>query len=232
MAESLQAVPGEHRYDFFAVLDFECTCERDCTCKVRFPHEIIEFPVVFLNARSLEIDLEFHRFVRPVERPVLSDFCTELTGITQALVDAADPLDVVISEFEEFLEEHSLVSRRADLGPAGSGKKRFLICTDGPWDICGFFKPEAARKKLGLRGFWDRFLDVRSTFAEAYANGRRESLADMLARQGLEFQGREHSGLDDARNIARLLALLLRDGMPLGIKEATNHRPGSSRRRK
>ena len=34
----------------------------------------------------------------------------------------------------------------------------------------------------------------------------------MLQHMGLAFEGREHSGLDDARNIARILIVLLESG--------------------
>ena len=50
---------------------------------LKFVQEIIEFPCLALNTRTLTVDAEFHTFVRPVERPLLTDFCSELTGITQ-----------------------------------------------------------------------------------------------------------------------------------------------------
>lgn len=34
---------------------------------------------------------------------------------------------------------------------------------------------------------------------------------------GMVFKGREHSGIDDARNIARLACRLVRDGAPISI---------------
>lgn len=34
---------------------------------------------------------------------------------------------------------------------------------------------------------------------------------------GMVFKGREHSGIDDARNISRLACRLVRDGAPLAI---------------
>jgi inhibitor of KinA sporulation pathway (predicted exonuclease) len=65
------------------VIDFECTCERDAS---DFPHEIIEFPVVVVDRRDMVVVAEFQSYCRPVLNPVLSEFCTELTGITQAQV--------------------------------------------------------------------------------------------------------------------------------------------------
>lgn len=46
----------------------------------------VEFPAVLLNTSTGEIESEFHTYVQPQEHPVLSEFCTELTGITQVSV--------------------------------------------------------------------------------------------------------------------------------------------------
>jgi len=43
----------------------------------------VEFPAVLLNMRSGEIEAEFHQYVQPQENPILSDFCKQLTGISQ-----------------------------------------------------------------------------------------------------------------------------------------------------
>lgn len=43
----------------------------------------VEFPAVLLNTNSGEIESEFHRYVQPQEHTKLSEFCKELTGITQ-----------------------------------------------------------------------------------------------------------------------------------------------------
>merc|ERR1711957_796639 len=100
---------GQPRYEYYCVVDFECTCDRE---NVR-DHEIIEFPAVFLNADTHEIDFEFHRYVRPTESPRLSDFCKEFTGISQADVDGADTLKTVLIEFNDFCEARGLVARRS-----------------------------------------------------------------------------------------------------------------------
>jgi ERI1 exoribonuclease 2 len=48
---------------------------------------------------------EFHKYLRPVEHPVLSEFCKSFTGITQESVDAGDLLVNVLHEFTQWLEE-------------------------------------------------------------------------------------------------------------------------------
>ena len=45
----------------------------------------VEFPAVLLNTSTGELESEFHMFVQPSEHRKLSEFCTELTGITQVL---------------------------------------------------------------------------------------------------------------------------------------------------
>ena len=45
----------------------------------------VEFPAVLMNTKNGKIEAEFHHYVQPQENPTLSDFCKELTGITQVL---------------------------------------------------------------------------------------------------------------------------------------------------
>ena len=40
------------QYDYVCVIDFEATCSE---AKINFPHEIIEFPIVLVNMKTLEI---------------------------------------------------------------------------------------------------------------------------------------------------------------------------------
>ncbi|CAK8999098.1 3'-5' exoribonuclease 1 (3'-5' exonuclease ERI1) (Eri-1 homolog) (Histone mRNA 3'-end-specific exoribonuclease) (Histone mRNA 3'-exonuclease 1) (Protein 3'hExo) (HEXO) [Durusdinium trenchii] len=159
--ESAEESEEAASFDFYAIVDFECTCVRHTTER-KFKHEIIEFPVVFLNAKTLEVDLEFHRYVRPTEKPELTDFCRELTGIQQAWVDEADTIDVVLRDFYGFLEEHSLFHRPSE------GKRCFSFCTDGPMDIQGFLKRETRRKGMCLRACWQTFIDVKRVFGAAF----------------------------------------------------------------
>lgn len=62
------------------VYDFECQCEKE-KVSLNF-QEIIEFPVVVIDVEKQEIVAEFHTYVKPTVDPILTDFCTELTGIT------------------------------------------------------------------------------------------------------------------------------------------------------
>jgi len=75
-----------NRLKYLLILDFEATCGDSVPSD---QHEIIEFPTLLYNLRQKEIQATFHEYVRPVQNPILSEFCTELTGITQVRVLAS-----------------------------------------------------------------------------------------------------------------------------------------------
>ncbi len=47
------------------------------------PKEVIEFPVLLFDTHKLKCIGVFHSFCKPVRGPILTQFCTSLTGITQ-----------------------------------------------------------------------------------------------------------------------------------------------------
>lgn len=60
--------------------------------------------------------------------------------------------------------------------------------------------------------YWARkWIDVRKLFSN-WAGVRRCGILKMLGYFDLEFEGKQHCGLDDANNIARVLLCLAKDG--------------------
>ena len=72
---------SKQNFQAFVVYDFEATCQR-LPDQIK-PQEIIEFSCVILDAETLEIGAHFQEYVRPTEHRLLTDFCVQLTGITQ-----------------------------------------------------------------------------------------------------------------------------------------------------
>ena len=72
--------PSTIAFDCYVVLDFEATCDKP---KQMEPQEIIEFPLVLVDAKTLKQVDEFRTYVRPSFHPELTNFCKELTGIQQ-----------------------------------------------------------------------------------------------------------------------------------------------------
>ncbi|CCW59574.1 unnamed protein product [Phytomonas sp. EM1] len=243
----LQSQPFSH----ILVCDFEATCDSACAS---YPHEIIEFPVVVLDTATLQQVAEFHAYVRPVKNVKLTSFCTELTGITQAQVDAAETLPVVVERFNTWLREvvyPLCVAWRARYGDhalsrnIASEQKHFsfdertpearasvmeekMVCfaTDGPWDMRRFMHEcSVVRDGIEFPPVCYRYINVRLCF-QKYFKTWPKKLTHMLRRLGMFFEGQPHSGIDDTRNIARVLAELLARGYRIShvslIKYARN----------
>ena len=160
----------------------------------------------------------FHSFVRPVINPELSEFCHTLTGIEQATVDSADTFPTVHQKFLDWLQ----VKHR--LGQEG---RTFMVVTDGPFDMGRFLFLQTQHLGQDFPSYGHRWANLRKTFANFYTpdfhsnsgNAKLPSLKSMLHSLDLEFQGKPHSGLDDSRNIARVLIRLVSDGASIRVNE-------------
>ncbi|EKF39438.1 hypothetical protein MOQ_000337 [Trypanosoma cruzi marinkellei] len=201
-------LPPSPSFDAYVVLDFEATCERNR--RLEEP-EIIEFPMVLIDARSHHILTEFQRYVRPVVNPILSDFCTELTGITQSVVDTAKTFPLVFDAALEFL-------RGSGYGEAPP-LRSYLFVTCGDWDLKTMLPSQLrTTAKTGtaivapptFRRWCNLKVPMRA-IAPTKAGGVFD-LKEMLAAVGLPLKGRHHSGIDDCRNIASIVQELLRRG--------------------
>lgn len=205
--ESARSLP----FRYLCVCDVEATCDRN-TKFADFAHEIIEFPVVVvdLEAGGGVVD-EFQSYVRPTQNATLSAFCTELTGITQRQVDEAPALPQVLEAFERW---------RLERGYLGDAEARdFAFGTDGPWDLRFFLHGECARKGLPKPAYYDKWVNIKQLFADHY--GKRPcKIHKMLQLQGMRFEGRLHSGIDDTRNIARIALKMRDDGCTFYLNEA------------
>lgn len=69
---------GRNQLKYLLVLDFEATCGDTV-----MENEIIEFPTLLYNLQEDKVEATFHEYVRPTVTPALTQFCTDLTGITQ-----------------------------------------------------------------------------------------------------------------------------------------------------
>jgi len=191
--------------DYFLVLDFEATCLEGRRIT---PQEIIEFPTVMVEARTGRTVGVFHHYVRPQVHPVLSPFCTGLTGIAQETVEAGVELAEAMKLHWQWLLDHGL--NPAD--PVGAPGKRFVYVTCGDWDLKTALPAELTRigvqqAPLSMR----RWVNVKKGFAATY-NTKARGMAGMLRTLGLELEGRHHSGIDDCHNIARILVHMIRSG--------------------
>jgi inhibitor of KinA sporulation pathway (predicted exonuclease) len=187
-------------FDYIIVVDVEATCEEN---NQHYPHEVIEIPGMLINVRTGQVDRahSFHTYVKPWRNPILTPFCTQLTGITQETVDAAPSITEAIQLFERWYKETI---------PRGA---KTIFAADGPWDFKNFIhEHHILRDHVAFPSLFYEYLDIRTTFAHRFNNGVPIKLDAMLRRMNLKFDGRPHNGFDDAYNIARLAVAMMRAG--------------------
>jgi len=196
---------GPQPFELFVVLDFEATCEKSGQIH---PQEIIEFPMVLVDAVSLQVEDEFRTYVRPVHHPRLTEFCTELTGITQDLVAAAPEFPEAMRRACSWLQE-----RR--------GERRALFVTCGDWDLLTMLPAQCQHSGQKVPLPFRKWANLKKVFATIDGGRKVPGMAGMLSKLGLQLEGRHHSGLDDCRNIARILQTLCRDGASVDITSSS-----------
>ncbi|NXU10637.1 ERI2 exoribonuclease, partial [Pardalotus punctatus] len=214
-----RAAAGQ-RFAFLIVLDFEATCWGQ---PGRGSPEIIEFPAVLLNTSTGAIESEFHMYVQPQEHPILSEFCTELTGITQNQVDEGVPLHICLSQFLKWIQniqkEKKILFSTDSKGNSTLEAKACAFVTWTDWDLGVCLHYECKRKQLRKPDFLNSWIDLKATYRSFY-NRKPKGLNGALQDLGIAFEGREHSGLDDSRNTLRLAWRLICDGCVLKVTKS------------
>ncbi|KAJ8260908.1 hypothetical protein COCON_G00166310 [Conger conger] len=199
--------PTDTYYDYICVVDFEATCEENNPPD--FMHEIIEFPMVLVNTHTLEIDDTFQAYVKPEKNSQLSDFCVQLTGITQETVDKAEGFSSVLQRAVTWLQEKELGT-----------KYKYAVLTDGSWDMSKFLNIQCRVSGIRYPQFAKKWINIRKSYGNFYKVPRTHTkLSSMLEKLGLQYDGRPHCGLDDSRNIARIALRMLQDGCLLRVNE-------------
>ncbi|MBI4781674.1 MAG: exonuclease domain-containing protein [Oscillatoriophycideae cyanobacterium NC_groundwater_1537_Pr4_S-0.65um_50_18] len=178
------------KYDYYLVLDLEATCCNQETIQ-RHEMEIIEIGAVMVEAQSLTILDEFQTFIKPIRFPRLTEFCQSLTSITQMQVDQAPGYGEAIGLLQEWL----LTYPNAVFGSWGDfDRNQFKQDSkfhDVPFPIA---YPHVNLKKL---------------FSKTQKLPKRYGMAEALQLAEIDLEGTHHRGIDDARNIAKLLPFIL-----------------------
>lgn len=169
------------------IIDIECTCNDDPQLP-KEQVEIIEIGAVVcrLSTDSFAVLDTLQLYVQPSFTKKLTDFCTQLTGIEQLQVNSAPLLDSALDTFADWLSAFQLST----------------WMSWGKFDDRQFsYETQLKNLKNPLGSF--QHLNLKQLFARK--RGHRVGLGRAIQLSGLEFKGRHHSGLDDAKNIAQLL---------------------------
>jgi len=200
------------KFDYFVIVDFEATCEEKNAPD--YPHEIIEFPGVIVDGNTGKVMDSWQHYCRPTINSQLSEFCTTLTGIQQETVDDAQLFPEVLNNFNDWLESHGLGLQHT-----------FALVTDGPFDVGRFLRLSCLQHQLDIPDWAKKWVNLRKGFANFYrwnssaSQQKLPGLPTMLSRLDMEFVGSPHCGLDDAKNIARVVSRMVLDGAILKVNE-------------
>jgi inhibitor of KinA sporulation pathway (predicted exonuclease) len=157
--------------------------------------ELVQIGAVKLDwSDGLPEVASFERFSLPEFNPVLSDYFTGLTGITNAdLAREGRPFAEVIADFAAFANDSPIIAANGD-------DARCLIENCG-WR--GVDMPIAEDRTLNLRPLFMAHLDLPRAATVS---------SDLPGLFGLTMEGTAHTGLADARAIAMALRVLWREG--------------------
>lgn len=175
--------------DKIVVVDIEATCWTG-NAPEGMVSDIIEIGVCLLDVKSGEITENRGIIVKP-ERSEVSEFCTELTTITPELVSKEG---IPYSEACKILRKEYQSQSRAWASFGAYDQKQFQRqCND-----------------LGVGyPFSPSHLNVKTWFALQHQLGHEAGMSGALELLGLPLEGTHHRGVDDARNIAKILRHLL-----------------------
>lgn len=173
------------KLDRIFIYDLEATCFHDKTK----PTEIIEIGIVPLDLLTMEVreDISFSSLIINRKTEV-SDFCTELTGITQQMIkekgkDFADVCNTISKYYSQKYPSASWGNY--DLVKLTSQCKEYSIPTP----------------------FGKTHYNLKNLYAILTGDRNEKGLTNALKERKMEFKGKQHSALDDAINTA----LIMRD---------------------
>ena len=176
------------------VIDLEATCwESNAAKPANEQNEIIEVGWALLDVASNSLVRTGTILVKPIHSRV-SPFCTQLTTITQELVDTEG---VTLKEAFDFLVDE-------------------LGSKDVSWASYGEYDKNMVRRQCGVFGlrypFGGTHTNVKMLFKELYKGhrGNYGMATAYTAVFGKAIEGTHHRGGDDARNIGVMLGALLK----------------------
>lgn len=176
----------KQKYRYLLVIDLEATCSEDNTVP-RHEMEIIEIGAVMLDIETLQPVDEFQVFIKPIRHQQLTPFCTNLTSITQEMVDAGVSYQEAINQLGKWTDPY----------------QPCLFCSWGDYDRKQFYQDSQFH---GVKyPFGSGHLNLKLAFSERLGTKNRFGMAGALKKCGIELKGVHHRGIDDAQNISRLV---------------------------
>jgi len=176
-----------HYSEKILVIDIEATCWKGKVPEGQ-QNEIIEIGICILDTVYYEIIANDSILVKPNSE--ISPFCTELTTLTQNDVETG----ISLKEACQILQTHYLSKQPIWASYGGYDRK--------------LFEKECQSKGIEYP-FSKEHINVKQLFAKTLNLKKQIGMAGALRKLDLPLEGTHHRGVDDAWNIAKILAWLL-----------------------
>ncbi|XP_031283628.1 uncharacterized exonuclease domain-containing protein At3g15140-like [Pistacia vera] len=193
--------------DFFLVLDLEGKVE------------ILEFPVLMIDAKTMGFVDFFHRFVRPskMSEQHINKYIEGKYGkfgVDRVWHDTAIPFNEVLEQFEAWLTQHHLWGKEQGSRLHGAA---FVTC--GNWDLKTKVPDQCKVSNIKLPPYFMEWINLKDAFYNFYKTKKKEAtgMMGMMKNRQMPMFGSHHLGIDDTKNIARVLQRMLADGALMQI---------------
>ncbi|MCK5717918.1 MAG: exonuclease domain-containing protein [Thiomargarita sp.] len=169
------------------VIDIEATCWKD-----EIPdgqeNEIIEIGICVLDAFTCERLEKKSLIIKSTS--IVSEFCTELTTLTQEIVDKG----ISLKEGCDILQTQYLSKERAWASYGAYDRK--------------LFQRECHDKDITYP-FNEEHINIKHRYADSASLKKKVGMAKALRQLDFPLEGIHHRGVDDAWNSANILAWIL-----------------------
>nr|CAB3470492.1 unnamed protein product [Digitaria exilis] len=165
------------KFDYLLILDLEGKVE------------ILEFPVMMIDAQSMEFIDSFHSVWH----------------------DTAIPFKQVLQEFEDWMENNNLWKKKQ-----GGSLKSAAFVTCGNWDLKTKVPEQCKVSKIKLPTYFMEWINVKDIYLNFYRR-RATGMMTMMRELQMPIVGSHHLGIDDSKNIARVVQRMLAEGAVMQI---------------
>lgn len=151
---------------------------------------------------------EFQEFCKPKNTSTLTPYCIELTKITQEKVDNGISFQDALQKHEDWLRTNISDFDEQVL------KTNMLIVTCGYWDMNEMAPKEYINYDIKkVHDVYLKYVNIKDDFCRLYNHtDRKYGMTGMLFLLNIELEGTHHSGIDDCRNISKVLIKMFEDG--------------------
>ena len=128
------------------------------------------------------------------------------------MVDQEEQFDSVFNKFCTWLEDELKIVGNTLPGHHFNGSPKFTFVTCGDWDLNYMLPNQCSTSQIILPDYFRQWINVKKSFAMSSGAGKfPRSLSEMLNDLGLVFDGRPHSGIDDVKNIVKIVQTLSKE---------------------